>query len=203
LKTKLIYGAVALIGLFVMIAVVRMGDNNSDTNASKSTEAQPDAAARSAKWTLTSGSRKGQTVDWSTATESERRARQTDLEQSAASRVRRMQGGAGGEAPRYKTDPQGIGYAIIGVKPALRACYEELGKFDPKLLPKDLHVRVTIASDPNDPTRGIVTQAATVENEFQHPTVETCLQKAVSSLRFEPPAQPILANLPMEFAQRN
>jgi hypothetical protein len=153
---------------------------------------------------VTSGARKGQTVDWSTATESERRTRQTELESSAAAQVRRMQGGgAGGEAPRYKIDPQGIGFAIIGVKPALRACYEQLGKFDPKLLPKDLHVRVTIASDPNDPTRGIVTQAATAESEFQHPTVETCLQKAVSELRFDPPAKPSRANLPMEFAQRN
>lgn len=201
MKTKLIYGAVTLVGLFVLIAIVRLGESDA-SKSSKSSETQPDAARPPASWTVASGSRKGQIVDWSTATEAERAVHQAELESTAATLVKRMQGGAGGEAPRYTTDPKGIGYAIIGVKPALRACYEALGKFDKKLLPNDVHVRVTIASDPNDPTRGIV-QASTAETEFQQPTVETCLQNAVSELRFDPPAKPILANLPMEFAQRN
>jgi hypothetical protein len=205
LKKPIIIGAVVLGGLVVLSTALlksKPAANGDDTEESS------DAASEGGSFFSSGGPHNsGRQLTATEQAEAERRARQIELEAAAAAQFRRGHTGVAGSpaaaaAARYKSDPQGIGEAIIGVTPALRDCYEGFGRLNQKL-PDDVHVRVTIEPDPKDPNRGIVTRAETAESDFQHPSVEGCLRSAVSSLTFERMSKPVQANLPLVLQRHN
>jgi hypothetical protein len=193
-QPRIVIGAVALVGVLALLLIIR---------ASSPSDGTEDSAGSSSWWGGKKSDGVGQSTSVSALSESERKARDLEQQVAASMRLKRAQGGAGGAAPvpRYPSDPVGIGRAMLGVKPALRECYENFGRRN-EGLPKDVNVRVTIGLDPNDPTAGMVTKAETKESAFQHPSVDECVKSAVGDLRFEAPTHPVQANLPLVVAQR-
>jgi hypothetical protein len=205
LKQRVIIGAVVLVGLLLPILALRQAAPSAKSGMSGvadpgSPEAQAEQErARKAKDPASAEAQSAAADD---------RARLLALELGVNDDKHGAYGGgaAGGPAhagrPRFRTDPQGLGMAIVGVTPALRDCYEGYGRLSKEKLPKKVQVNITVAADPNDPSHGIVTNAATSDQKFQHQAVEDCLKQAVSNLNFEPPANPIEAHLPVALARK-
>ena len=207
LKPRIITGAVMLVGLVILVIALRpRAASVTESGANVSSE-RSKSSSRSGSWLGDSESdtSPSRNPSWTDAEEIQRQSKQRERELKAAAQVKRSLGGeAGGPAilPRYASDPRGIGLAIVGVTPALRACYESVGR-DKAKLPDDVHVRLTIVPDPNHPNRGIVMRAETAETAFRHPAVEGCLQNAVSTLTFDRVSRPMEVNLPLVLARRN
>ncbi|MEY4579384.1 MAG: hypothetical protein RL701_4087 [Pseudomonadota bacterium] len=203
LKQRIIIGAVVLVGLLLPIVALQQVSPSGD-DKEHSANASTDAAAR-AYADRREKVRNIAKLAETDPTEAERRARLLGMELEAAKEAARndaFAGAAGGPSikPIFHADPAGFGRAIVELKPALTQCYKGYGK--KHKLPNDVHVKLTIGQDPLNPSRGIVTQAQTIEESFQQPAVEGCLQQAVAHMTFDPPSQPTYINLPLQLASR-
>lgn len=210
MKAKIIIiGAAVAVGIiFLVVGLQRRAASYTDgdeTASSGSNKSKSGFGLPSWLGGSESSTSAGRNPSWSESEEAARQAKQRELELAAARQLKRTYDGAAGGPPilpRYSSDAKGIGMAMVGVTPALRNCYEGVGSVEGKL-PDDVHVRMTIAPDPRDPNRGIVTRAETQESAFHHPAVEGCVQNAVSMLTFDRVAKPVEANLPLVLSRRN
>ncbi|MET0386644.1 MAG: hypothetical protein ABW321_11825 [Polyangiales bacterium] len=209
-RSTLVIGVAAVVGLLVVIGLAQRTEAPAAVGgkAKNAARAKSSAASKSGWFSWLSSDddeESSAAVRQPFTKESRKRELEASASAKAQARQLRRQGGAAG-APalmtqHYPSNPTGIGMAMVGVTPALRSCYEGYGKLKEKL-PEDVHVKVTIGPDPKDPSRGIVTRAATAEKALRHPEVEGCLKNAVSSLSFDRVSKPVEANLPLVFAQR-
>jgi hypothetical protein len=198
--TNLVIGGVAVcVGLSIVIAT-----GQKLTQGGRGADEQETVAGESRRSEVSLERTRG-SADSGKLSETEREARQREIEIAESVRLKgEFQGAAGGASilPRYPVDAQGIGRAILGLKPALRDCYENYGRRN-QIQRDNIQVKVVIGPDPTDPSRGVVTNAESNEAAFRHPTVDGCVKNVVSDLRFDRPSHPIETELPLMLAHRN
>lgn len=207
MKSKLIIAGAVAAGLVFFVVGLQQRAASFQTDGTASSGSNKSSSSGSSWWRggSESSTSPGRNASWSESEEAARQAKQRELELAAALQVKRTYDGAAGGPPilpRYSSDAKGIGLAMVGVTPALRTCYEGVGGLGDKL-PDDVHVKMTIAPDPKDPNRGIVTRAEAQESAFRHPAVQGCVQSAVANLTFDRVAKPVEANLPLVLSRRN
>lgn len=102
--------------------------------------------------------------------------------------------------PRFALDRSGISQAVKSIVPDIKDCYQEWLKVNPGL-GGVMKVKITIAVDPEDSTKGTVVEAKIVQSKVQNQFVEGCVVNALSELEFEPPTEGDFSFLmPFKFA---